>query len=268
METVPGSGEAITVAVIVRTASGQSSVRQIIDPATLNAMFGQTHGKGMHWMVNNVVIYAQKELDNGVPVEDLSFALGGFSTLHPRDCVARDLTEVYDAAIRLCSGFVTSNFGRAPKVADASRVAFQDWASGVREALFATPKLLLQSSEFDVKVKLPRKTVVYGLVHNHYAANFAVLRPGQSAPDVRSLKVKLFDLESLRHERAMAVQRVEVLMGCPPHEALAAFSRREVDTFHETLAYIQNEAKVRDVALVRCAQHAEAANHIQRMLAA
>ena len=46
LETVPGSGEHLAVAVVVRAASGQSQVRQLISPAALNSMFGDA-GKGM-----------------------------------------------------------------------------------------------------------------------------------------------------------------------------------------------------------------------------
>lgn len=268
METVAGSGEAITVAIIVRAASGQSAIRQVIDPATLNAMFGVNHHKGMHWMVSNVVVQAQRALDAGVPVEDVEFAFGGFSRLHARDCVARDLNEVFDLAVSMASGFVDSPFGRRAPDTDASGAAFHDWAAGVREALFASNQLELQDREFNVRVKLHSKTVSFGLLHGRYAANFGVLRPGHASADVRSLKVKLFDLGSLRNDSMRGVDHFEVLMGCPPGNALAAYSRREVDGFHQTLEFITAEARMRDVALVRCADHSDAANHILRMLAA
>lgn len=268
METVAGSGEAITVAIIARAASGQSSIRQVIDPATLNAMFGATHQKGMHWMVSNVVVHAQKALDQGVPVEQVEFAFGGFQRLHARDCVARNLNEVFDLAISMASGFVDSPFGRRPESSDGSGAAFQDWAAGVRDALFASNQVSLQDKEFNVRVKLHNKTVAFGLLHGAYAANFGVLRPGHASSDVRSLKVKLFDLGSLRNDPMRGIDHFEVLMGCPPGNALAAYSRREVDGFHQTLEFITAEARMRDVTLVRCADHADAANHILRALAA
>lgn len=268
METVAGSGEAITVAIIVRAASGQSSIRQVIDPATLNAMFGSHHHKGMHWMVSNVVVHAQKALDQGVPVEQLTFAFGGFQRLHARDCVARDLNEVFDLAVSMASGFVDSPFGRRADSGDAGGAAFHDWAAGVREVLFASDQVQLQEREFNVRVKLHNKTVSFGLLHGAYAANFGVLRPGHASSDMRSLKVKLFDLGSLRNDPLRGIDRFEVLMGCPPGNALASYSRREVDGFHQTLEFIMAEARTRDVTLVRCADHVDAANHIIRTLAA
>lgn len=268
METVAGSGEAITVAIIARAASGQSSIRQVIDPATLNAMFGANYHKGMHWMVSTLVVHAQKALDAGVPVERLEFAFGGFSRLHARDCVARDLNEVFDLAVSMASGFVDSPFGRRPASADTPSAAFHDWAAGVRDALFASDQVQLQDNEFNVRVKLHNKTVAFGLLHGRYAANFGVLRPGHAATDVRSLKVKLFDLESLRNDPMRGIEHFEVLMGCLPASALAPYSRREVDSFHQTLEFITVEARMRDVTLVRCADHADAANHIVRAIAA
>jgi hypothetical protein len=90
LETVPGSGEALTVAVIVRASSGQATVRQAIQPAMLASLFGSA-GKGMLLIVGQTVLEIRRQLDEAVPVSQLELPFGGMALGHERDCVARDL---------------------------------------------------------------------------------------------------------------------------------------------------------------------------------
>lgn len=269
METIPGSGEAITVAVMVRAASGQSQVRLVIEPLTLSGVFGAETGKHVHTMLVATATALQKQLDGGTACAALEQPFGGFAFGHPRDCVAHDLNEVFDVAVRLCAAFGQSAFGRRLEVSDSSRKAFNDWADRVRtELLLHEGAMSFEGNDFNVPVKLARKQVRFGLVRSHYVANFGVLRPGSTSGDMRSLKVKVFDLESLRRDQVLPVAHTDVLVGCPQREALTAFTRREVDSYFTSLEFIENEARARHVDFVRCANPGEAAQHIRGRLRA
>jgi hypothetical protein len=270
METIPGSGEIIAVAVMVRAASGQASIRQVVQPPVLSAMFGSDVGKGVHTMVAASVIEVQRQLDDGTAAEQAKLPMGGFRFGPARDAVARDLNEVFDVAVRLTCAFGQSAFGRQATIGDSSRRAFEDWADRVRLDLITHDQAELFSSGaiFNVRVKLARKSVQFGLLHDGCAVNFGVLRPGFTSGDMRSLKVKVFDLEALRRDQILPINTASVLAGCPPQEALAAFSRREVGTFHESLEFIEAEAKVRHVKFVRCASPDEAGEYIRAELKA
>lgn len=269
METIPGSGELITIAILARAAGGQAKVRQTIAPAILTTLFGPACGKGMQMMVGTTVLSLQKQLDEGVTFEKLELPFGGFAFAHARDGVARDFSEVFDIAVRLSAAFGVSAFGTQQEVPDASKRAFEDWADKVRLDLLAAemnkPFVL---EEFNVRVKLARKHVKFGFLRSGYAANFAVLRPGQTSGDSRSLKVKVFDLEALRRDQILPIDQAEVLLGSPPESAMTAFSNRELETFHASLAFIVDEAKARNVGLVRCGSPAEAADHIRERMRA
>lgn len=268
MEAIPGSGEAITVAILARAASGQSQVRQCVQPNILSGLFGSA-GKGVQTLVGTTVIDLQAQLDEGVPVEKVDLTYGGFHFGHARDGVARDLNEVFDVAVRLSAAFGQSSFGHQIEAADSSREAFDDWAQRVRDALLLhEANMALRVADFDVRVKLDRKTVRFGLLRAGYAANFGVLRPGHISGDIRSLKVKVFDLEALRRDQLSAPDYTDVLLGCPPAQALGAFTRREVESFGASLAFIEAEARARNVDLVRCTSQDDAAAHIRRRLAA
>ncbi len=268
METIPGSGERLTVAVMARAASGQTQVRQSIAPPVLNALFGAETGRGVQAMVGSTVISLQRQLDAGVPAEALALPLGGFQFAHARDCAARDLNEVFDIAVRLTAAFGQSAFGRQMDVSDSARRAFDDWADRVQaELLDHDLRIQLTSRDFNVRVQLARKTVRFGLVTAAYAANFGVLRPGHTAGDMRSLKVKVFDLEALRREMA-PLQHADVVVACPRREALTGFSRREVDSYYTSLEFIESEARARQVDFVCCNAAAEAAAHIRQRIAA
>jgi len=111
LETVPGSGELLTVAYVVRVASGQSFVRQAIPPATVSTLFGSA-GKGMNLVIGNTVLALQRQLDDGVAVDDLQPPFGGVALGEARECLARDLNEVFEVAARLGGAFGASTFGQ------------------------------------------------------------------------------------------------------------------------------------------------------------
>lgn len=269
METIPGSGERLTVAVIARAASGQAQARQCVPPATLAGIFGADTGRGVQSMVGTTIIDLQHQLDAGVPVEATAFAFGGFHRGNARDCVARDFNEVFDIAVRLTAAFGQSAFGRRLEVSDSSRRAFDDWADRVQtELLTHTERVTFDGVDFNVRIKLARKPVRFGLVRGGYAANFGVLRPGHTPGDMRSLKVKVFDLEALRRDQIVPLSGTDVLVGCPTRDSMAAYSRREMESFYTSIEFIENEARARQVDLVRCTTPADAAAHIRRRLAA
>lgn len=271
METIPGGGEFVTVAVLVRAASGQSSVRQAIPPDVLAALFGQDAGKGMQAMVADTILALQRQLDQGVPTEQVAPPFGGFELGAPRDCVARDITEVFDVGVRLSAAFGLSNFGRRVNVSADTQRAFDDWAERVKIALLqhapadAVPEVL---KDFNVRLKVGRKFVRFGLLRNAYAANFGVLRPGHTSGDMRSLKVKVFDLQGLKREQILPVDKAEVLMGCPTNAMLEPYSKREIESFHQSVEYIDTEARARGVRLVRLESASRAAEHVANILKA
>lgn len=269
METIPGSGERVTVATLVRAATGQARIRAALDPATVQAMFGAA-GKGMQAMITTTVVGLQRQLDQGVPIGQLQMPFGGFEFGHPRDGVARDMNEVFDVAVRLSAGFGLSAFGTRQAVDSSSRDAFNDWADRVQVQLIAhDERMRWETEHFRVAVKLAaRKKVQFAVLRGPYAANLGVLRPGFTSGDSRSLKAKVFDLEALRRDSTITVQRVELLVGCASPQMLVNFSRAQVDGYHSTLEFIQNEAKARDVPFVECEDPAGAARHIQGQIAA
>lgn len=220
-------------------------------------------------MISAVVVGLQKQLDAGVATIDLVPAFGGFEFAHGRDGVARDLNEVFDVAFALSSAFGQSSFGRREDVSNSSRAAFNDWADSVQNELVDHERRISwETVHFQVKVKLAAKRVQFGVLRGPYAANLGVLRPGHTSGDSRSLKAKVFDLEALRREQHMAVQRVELLVGCPSKQSLSPFSRREVESFHQTLEFIEHEARQRQVPMVICEDAAAAARHIEAQIAA
>lgn len=264
METIPGSGEIITVAILARAASGQSQVRQSVQPAVLTGLFGLDTGRGVNNMVGTTVVEAQRQLDEGVPTGALELPFGGFRFGPARDCVTRDLNEVFDVAVRLSAAFGHSAFGqRGSVIPESSREAFDDWAERVREQLLAhEARIALEATDFNVKVRLGKKLIRFGLLRTGYAANFGVLRPGHTAGDIRSLKVKLFDLEALCRDQILPMDKTDAIVGCSPPAALSAFPKREQENYYTSLNFIEREAQVRRVNFIRCADPEQAARHI------
>lgn len=270
METVPGSGEKLAIAAIVRTPSGQSQVRQLIAPPTLASMFGSA-GAGMKLIVVQTMLALQKQLEAGVVVEDLQPPFGGLSLGEPRDCVAHDVNEVFEVAFRLAGAFGSSQFGAAEVPSAETRRAFDEWAEKIRQELL----LLTLSSDdgnsqweaaFNVSMVLAgRKKTRFGFLKDGYAANFGVLRPGREVHgDFRALKIKLFDLETLRRSQPITLERTEIIVGYQDIAANSPFTRREIETLHDSWEFIASEARQRAVTLVKSATALDAATHLRK----
>lgn len=267
LDTVNGGEERLVIGTVARAASGQSQVRQAIPPATLNAMF-TTAGKGMQLIVGTTMLEMQKQLDAGVRPEDLDPPFGGVRLGHPRDCVARDLNEVFAVAIRLTSAFGVSDFGTRERVTPETQLAFDDWAERVRLELLMHENRLQLEAHFNMRVQLaPRKFSHVGFMHGGYVANFGVLRPGHGSDDTRALKLKLFDIGAYRRLNAMTVHAAEVIVGYPDIAGNSAFSRREIETLDASWRFLEDEARARNVTPVRCHTVHEAANHLRRKAA-
>lgn len=271
METVPGSGEVISVAVIVRAESGQAQVRQLISPAVIAGLFGEAN-KGIASMITTTVVRLQEQLNLGQRVEELQMPYGGFTLSDVRECVANDLNEVFDLAFRFSSAFGQSNYGVRQEVKTASKKAFDEWAGRIREDLLQRdfPQIIRTPipEEFNVRLKLATKSVKIGFLRNNYAVNFGVMRPGSTSGDTRSLKVKVFDLEAIRREQLHPIENAEVIVGCPAENQLLCFSSRERDTYLQSIDFLETEAKARSVRLVKFSTPHAAANHLVDLLAA
>lgn len=264
LETVPGSGELISIAHVVRAASGQSQVRQAVPPATVAIMFGNA-GKGMLLVVGQTVLSLQAQLDAGVKVEALVPPFGGIALGGQRDCVAHDLNEVFDVAARLGGAFGASQFGAAEKPSAETQRAFDEWADRVRDQLLAEEAWQRLASAFNVPVNLmAHKRARIGFLYGSYAANFGVLRPGKTASsDSRALKVKIFDLEVLKRGHGLAVHRAEIIVGCPDWSGNTVYTRREGDGLRASWEFIEFEARQRNIAAVRCMDVLDAAKHLR-----
>ena len=263
LETVPGSGEALTVAVVVRAASGQATVRQAIPPATLLGMFGSA-GKGMMLIVGNTVLDIHRQLDNAVQVEQLDMPFGGLQLGPGRECAARDLNQIFDIAMRMGSAFSISNFGVSDQETPdkEARKAFEEWVEKVQASVAVLAQFDKLAAAFNVQVPLThRKKTRLGFVYGGYVAQFGVLRPGRSvSADVKALKVKLFDLEVLRRERPLQFSRAEIIVGY--QDAGDTYTRRQNDALNESWSFVASEATERNVVAHRFTTSAQAANHL------
>lgn len=265
LETVPGSGERLTVAIVVRATNGPMAVRQAIPPATLQTIFGSA-GKGICLMVGETVLELDRQIKDMVPADLLELPFGNMALGSAHDCLARDLNEVFDIAMRLSTAFSTSMFGANIKASDSASVearkAFEEWAEKVRLQVTAAQWQAPFVQGFNVPVLLnSTRKLRLGFIHNHYVAQFGVLRPGRSiTADVKALKVKLFDLDTVRREQLFTFKRAELLIGYQvPGDA---YTRRQQDALQDSWAFIEHEAKGRNVTTVRCADAATAAMHL------
>lgn len=270
LETVPGSNERLTVAVVVEARSGQATVRQAIAPPTLTAIFG-TAGKGMSLIVGETVLELDRQIKNMVAIDQLELPFGNIHVGPARDCLARDLNETFEIAMRLSSGFSVSAFGTrvAEKGDSEARRAFEEWAEKVRLQVVAAEWQDRLATSFNLPVVLSsKKKLRIGFMQGGYVAQFGVLRPGRSiSADVRALKLKLFDLDTLRRDQVLSFRQAELLIGF--QSAGDAFTSRQREALNDSWAFVEHEAKERNVRAIRCNDAEAAARHLhERVLAA
>jgi hypothetical protein len=270
LETVPGSNERVTTNLIARASSGQSQVRQAISPAAIHAMFGPG-AKGVGLLIGKTVLSLQTQLDNGVKVEDLALPFGGFHVGPSRDCLARDMNEVFEIAGRLSGLFSASQFGLAERSSKDSLDSFAEWADKVRDQVAALHEDQRLADAFKVQATVvDKRRATIGFHVDDYAASFGVLRPGRAAAsDTRTLKVKMFDLEVFRRAHLFGVKRVEVIVGCPDWQSEdTIYRRKELDALQSAWDFIEQEAKHRKIRPVRYVHARDAALHLVDVLQA
>lgn len=270
LETLPGSGEQITIAVVARARSGQSQIRQSVSPAALTAMFG-TARQGMAILIGETVHSIQRQLDDGVSVESIDSPFEGITLGEAREAVAQDLNEIFDLAFRMSSAFSYSQFGVATPNAPSREViaAFEEWASKIRNevALRSTSPSVISSFNVSLKVQ-GRKSIRVGFLHAGFAANFGVLRPGHRASaDTNALKVKLFDLEQLKRDRTLVTQDAALLVGVLNADQAAIFPAGEMRLLRDSLDYVQNEARARGIEFQQFDSPVKAADRLRKVYA-
>lgn len=265
LETVPGSGERLTVAIIVQSVGGQMAVRQAIAPATLNTIFG-TAGKGIGLIVGETVLDIDRQIKSMVSLELMELPFGNIELGSVRDCLARDVNEVFDIAMRMSTAFSMSMFGAAINDAEnvnrEARRAFEEWAEKVRLQVVAAEwkEHFLQSFNVAISLGSTRKLRL-GFLHNGYVAQFGVLRPGKSVTaDVRALKLKLFDLDTFRRNQLLPFRKAELLIGYQATND--AYTRRQQEALRDSWTFVEHEAKGRNVTTIRCMDATTAAIHL------
>ena len=269
METVSGSGERLTIAIIVRSKGGQATVRQAIDPPTIAAIFGK-EGKGMQFIVGTTVLKIHEQLSKLVPVSKLEFPFGDIHRGTGRECTARDANEVFGIALRMSSGFAQSSFGMSQQEMSPAKevqLAFEEWTDKIRTEVLIAQEREQWSSFFNVSIPLlGRKKARFGFVNGGYVAQFGVLRPGtNAASDLRALKIKLFDLEVVRRELALQFSTAELVVGFnDPHDAVPS---RQRETLLAAWEHLEYEAKERKIRAIRYKSAHEAAGHVMQMVA-
>jgi len=266
LETVPGSNERLTVAVVVRGMDGHASVRQAIAPPTLHSIFGDA-GKGMQFVVGQTVLHIREQLDLMVHIEHLEMPFGNTYLGASRDCLARDVNEVFDIAMRLSTAFSMSAFGvqTAEKADHEARRAFDEWTEKIRLQIVSAEWQDALKSAFNIPIQVStRKKLRVGFQFGSYVAQFGVLRPGRTvASDVRAIKLKLFDLDTLRREQVIPFRRAEIVVGVQPKSDV--HTKRQLEALAESWRYIQQEASARQVHAIQCDTAVQAAEHLHDM---
>jgi hypothetical protein len=267
-ETIPGSGERFTFAILVRGSDGRSDIRDTLRPGTMRAMLG-SKGEVLHGMMVRAIVAIKQHLDKGGNWLESPLLLSNMVIGPIRDTLAENFEQVFDQAIRLSASLGESSIGAEQDQPLNLDAEIQAWASRIRSFVEAMQVNL--KGNFDLRIKdaqqLGNKARI-GFMHSHYAASFAVLhsRSERISADISSIKKKLWDLDQLRHNRLDAPQQLEIIVGHTPFELISS-NQKMFQTLSNKLEILRAEAANKNIDVFPTSDVKEAADHILRKVA-
>lgn len=268
-ETIPGSGERFTFAVIAKGQDGRADIRDTLKPGVLRAMFG-AQGDMLQGLMIRSIINIKAYLENGGDWLSAPLDLSNIFTGPVRPTLADDLDQVFDQAIRLSACLGHSTIG-AEEVTELNVDAeIREWASRVKSFAMTMNDDLKPYFNRRIKnndQKNPRSVI--GFMTDRYAASFGVIhaRSDRISSDITAIKRRLWDLNQLRFSGLLLVPKErEIIVGHPAFE-LIENNRSMVDTLQRKLTTLRQEAANAEIGVIEATTPMEAADYLVKKVA-
>lgn len=263
LEPIPGSGERLTVAVIVNGNDGVRQVRSVLPISAFRMLYGD-HAMGMMAVVVQTLERIQSQMNQRTAISRLKLPYGGVHIGAKRDSLADDINGVFDQAVRLTSSLGITTFGEATDSSDVQK-AFAEWAARIRNVVISDHRYAAWNERFEHNVKLGTRKARINFIAGQYVANFGVLRP-QTPADMRALKIKIFDLERYRRHHPLLPLDIEVLIGVPSREG-NSLSPKAAQSIADNFDYVHSEGEARKIKVLKFTSPESVARHLQKVAA-
>lgn len=267
-ETIPGSGERFTFAIMARGQDGQMDIRDTLRPGALRTLFGP-QGEVMHGLMIRAILAIKKRLDAQEDWLQLPFILSNIQPGPVRDTLADNFEQVFDQAVRLSASLGHSSIGASVSSALNLDEELQSWAGRIKSFVEAMQAELIKNFNLNIR-EGNTKTIKakIGFMYGNYAANFGVIhtRSDRISGDITAIKKKLWDLDQLRHNNMAPPREVEIIVGHAPLELIKT-QPRMMKTLQDKLDTLSHEAANKNIVVFKTSDVRIAAEHIVRKVA-
>jgi hypothetical protein len=268
-ETIPGSGERFTFAIVARGMDGKTDVRDTLRPNAMRAIFGP-QGDVMYGLMVRGVVAIKRAIDNGVDWREAPMILSNMQPGPIRETLAENFEQVFDQAIRLCASLGSSTIGVQENGKINHDLEIASWAGRIKS--FVEVMHGEMAKNFNLNIREGESKAIktrIGFRYGSYAANFGVLhtRSDRISADITSIKRKLWDLDRLRDNNIDPPRRTEIIVGHAPLELISG-NKKLLSTLHNKLHILQREAAQRDIGVFETSDVRTAADHIIQMAVA
>jgi hypothetical protein len=264
LEPILGSGEQLTVAIVVR-AKDRAEIHPVIRPEALRALYGEK-AKGIRGIVELAIDNLTDYLRTALPLEQWSSPISGVSLGKSREAASDDMAGILRQAIQLSASL--SLLGPADVAAgeDESelQVASSTWTIQVREEIQKRRIDLLPYFNKSGKFFPDGEPVRFGFLGRGVVAQFGVLRPGKIQPSVREARARLWELNRAR--KITEIKNVGLILHIPlPGDGL--YNDKEHEAAERNTRELRREAQEGEVGLISVHNPEQGAEELLRLAA-
>jgi hypothetical protein len=266
LEPISGSGERITVALAAVDADGVGHVQPTLRQDTVKCFLGDQAPQLIR-LADGCVESLVAHFASKQPLSAWRPPLGGVVLGDPVETYAPDLAAVFRMAVRSSAFLATlpELYGTtATPTEEVDHFSAQGWVREVQKTISQERPELVEFFGRKLKVGHHGRPTRFDFAGRHLVAQMGRIFPGRGlAHNVRSAKVKLWDIESLRTlsdaPRLFESRqpRYELILLRPHHDD-PLYTDRETRALNESLAELEeagdkHELRVRPVFTTRAA---------------
>jgi hypothetical protein len=259
LEPIMGSGERLTVAILVSDAAGREVKRTVRDEV-LKALYGSKRGH-LSQMIDFVLAALRSQGGESDPTIPLTgFSLGAWQEASSR---AERYGVWRQAVYRSCSMASLDDLD-AQEDETSAQEGTKQWQAQVRQSVVERRPELANSFNRDVQLISNGLPPRIGFLHEGKAANFATLRPNGISVSVGAARGKLYELVMVKREGTLT--RGAVILGAPREDDLM-YSEKALQAATRAIAELKHEASEDGLELVPAHSVPEAADQVLALAA-
>lgn len=261
LEPIHGSGERLTVAIIVSTEH-RAEIRPVIRPEVLRALYG-AKAKGIRGIVELAVDSLSEHVRAFHSLDSWASPISGIHLGKPREASSNDVDGVMRQAIQSAASLSALEPLSNDQLDDESlvQVANKKWADQVRDEIKTKRLALLPYFNRSGKFFENGELVRFGFLGHGVVAQFGVLRPSSMQPSVRDARARLWELGRAR--RIADVRHVGLILYVPP----SGYGEKDQETVGRNAKELTLEAEEGNVGLHPVQSTVQGAEELMRLAA-